>query len=217
MGGGFRGGTGGGSFRGGGIGVSGFHGGGFTGGGFRGTGFRGTGFRGTGFRGGRSFFGGSRVYFGVGGYWGWPYAYGAYAPYYPYYYDPYAYGYYGYPSSYSYPYDDYYGSYNYPYSPDYGYISAPSYQQPSAPVVINNTVPSAPPGAVGDSFYRTPDFYLIAFTDHTIQAAISFHVEGNEILWTTREHEERRAPLSTVDRRFSEQINRDRRVEFRLP
>jgi hypothetical protein len=62
-----------------------------------------------------------------------------------------------------------------------------------------------------------PDFYLIAFEDHTIQAAVSFRMEGDEIYWVTREHEEKHAPLSTVDRRFSEQINRDRRVEFKLP
>jgi hypothetical protein len=53
--------------------------------------------------------------------------------------------------------------------------------------------------------------------DHSIQAAISFRVEGDQIVWTTREHVEKRAPLASVDRRFSEQINRDRHVEFRLP
>jgi hypothetical protein len=58
---------------------------------------------------------------------------------------------------------------------------------------------------------------LIAFTDHTIRAAVSYTVEGDQIRYTTREHEERTAPLSSVDVRFSEQINRDRRVEFRLP
>jgi hypothetical protein len=41
-------------------------------------------------------------------------------------------------------------------------------------------------------------------------------VDGDQIAWTTREHVEKRAPLSTVDRRFSEQINRDRHVEFGL-
>jgi hypothetical protein len=58
---------------------------------------------------------------------------------------------------------------------------------------------------------------LIAFTDHTIRAAISYRVDGDTIRWTTREHEEMQAPLASVDRRFSEQINRDRRVDFRLP
>ena len=42
-------------------------------------------------------------------------------------------------------------------------------------------------------------------------------MDGNTIYWTTREHEEMQAPLSTVDRSFSQQINRDRHVDFRLP
>jgi len=186
---------GGGGFSGGGGGFRG--GGGFSGGGFRGGGFRG------GFRGG--YYGG--LYFGYGG-WGWPY-YGWGYPYYG--------GYYGYP--YGYGYDPYaYYDYGYP-AYDYGYTySAP----PSGPTVINQSVspsyqqPSAP-AAANQSFYRTPDFYLIAFTDHTIQAALSFTVVGDTIHYITREHVEKTAPLSSVDLRFSEQINRDRRVEFKLP
>ena len=72
-------------------------------------------------------------------------------------------------------------------------------------------------GTPAGSFYRGADFYLIAFTDHTIRAALTYTVEGDQIRYTTREHEERTAPLSDVDVRFSEQINRDRRVEFKLP
>ncbi len=83
-------------------------------------------------------------------------------------------------------------------------------------VVQNYNPPPAGPGQQ-QSFYRTPDFYLIAFTDHTIQAAIAFHVEGDQIYWTTREHVDMHAPLSSVDRSFSAQINRDRRIEFKLP
>ena len=70
-------------------------------------------------------------------------------------------------------------------------------------------VNAAPQGAV-------PDFYLIAFTDHTIQAVLDFRVEGDTLYYTTREQVQRQAPLSSVDRRFSEQINRDRHVQIRL-
>ena len=83
--------------------------------------------------------------------------------------------------------------------------------------MVQNYKQPGPPPDGGQSFYRPADFYLIAFNDHTIQAALSFRVEGDQIVYTTREHEEKRAPLSSVDRRFSEQINRDRRVDFRLP
>ena len=86
---------------------------------------------------------------------------------------------------------------------------------PQRPTVINQTIGdnAAPSG----SFYRAADYYLIAFNDHTIRAALSYTVDGDQIRYTTREHEEKTAPLSSVDVRFSEQINRDRRVEFRLP
>jgi len=141
---------------------------------------------------------------GLGGFWGWPYYWG-----YPYAYWP---GYYG-----SYLYDTYpYSDYGYGGS-GYGYVAAPSYQQAAPPVVIEQNYSSDYQRQPGESFYRHADYYLIAFNDHTIQAALSFWVEGEQIHWITREHEERQAPLSTVDRRFSEQINRDRRVEFRLP
>jgi hypothetical protein len=202
-GGGFRGGSAGGGFRGASVGGA-FRGGGA--GAFRGGfgGFRG-GFGGGRFIGGR-FYGGYGLGFGYYGY-GWPY-YGGYGygyPYYdPYYSDPYAYGD---------PYGYSYGGSPYGGSP-YGYNTAPA--QPSQPVVVQQytTPPAAQPAT---SYYQAPDFYLIAFSDHTIRAALSYRIQGDQIHWTTREHEEKDAPLSTVDRRFSEQINRDRRVDFRLP
>jgi hypothetical protein len=200
-GGGFRGGgggaVGGGAFRGG-------YGGGY--GGFRG---------GYGGYYGRGFYGGFGLGLGLG--WGWPY-YG-YSPYYGY-----GYGY-GYPyDSYGYGYQDYNPGYDYGYPAggnNYGYTSggapqAPQAPQPGPPVVIQNYAPPANSGQQ-QGFYRAPDYYLIAFTDHTIQAAIAFHVEGDQIFWTTRERVDRQAPLSTVDRSFSAQINRDRRVQFNLP
>jgi hypothetical protein len=73
------------------------------------------------------------------------------------------------------------------------------------------------PGQPVASFYRPTDYYLIAFNDHTIRAAVNYRVEADTIVWTTREGETMKAPLSSVDVRFSQQINRDRRVDFRLP
>ena len=67
------------------------------------------------------------------------------------------------------------------------------------------------------SFYRQPDFYLIAFNDRSIQAAKSVTVDGDLSRWTPRDGgAEQTAPLSSVDRRFSEQITRDRHVDFRI-
>ncbi len=234
-GGGFRGGGGfhsGGGFRTGGVTGGGFHSGGFTGGGgFRvapgGSVFRGGVGIGTrpGYYGYRSF-GYPRYYsyprysywyaptwFGFDGFWGSYYS--------PYYYGSY-YGSWGYPYyGYSYWNDPYYGGYSSSYvgSPGTSYYS-PSYVANSSPTVNENRQPSmayAPPSASQANSSGEPEFYLIAFKDHNIQAALSYKVEGDQIKWTTRDHVEKSAPLDSVDRRFSEQINRDRRVEFRLP
>jgi hypothetical protein len=214
-GGGHGGGGGGGGFHGGSVGGGGgFRGGSVGGGSFRGGGSFGGGYRGGygGFRGG--YYGGYRGYgFGIGlGYPYWGYGYG-----YPYY------GY-GYGSPYYGGYSDpgYYdpGYYSDPGYNSYGYTSAPAYQS-TPPVVVQNYNPPVPaPQAstgAGNSYYRPADYYLIAFNDHTIQAALSFRVEGDQIRWTTRDHLDRSAPLSSVDRNFSQQLNRDRRVDFRLP
>jgi hypothetical protein len=181
---------------------------GYGGGGFRsGPGFRsGTGFRGFSGSYGRPFYG-SRFYgsryafsFGFGGYYGYPY-------YYDYGYYPYSYGY----PAYSYGYPAYTS-----YSPSYG----DPYYAPAPVVTQNFSQPAASPQeyapVAGDAVYREP-IYLIAFRDHKIQAAIAYWVEGDTLHIVTREHEQRQIPLADIDRSFSEQLNRDRRVEFRLP
>jgi hypothetical protein len=86
----------------------------------------------------------------------------------------------------------------------------------------NYVTPSAPPAQVREyapsnqSQYKET-IYLIAFRDHRIQAALAYWVEGDTLYYVTREHEQKHVPLDSIDRAFSEQINRDRRVEFRLP
>jgi hypothetical protein len=198
--------------------------GGFTGGGVaRGSVIARGGVGGTAFRGGNTiirgggnrfgntrFFGGRYYYpgfyggFGFGFGYGYPYYY-PYSSYYPYSYDPYYYGAPYYDNGY---YDNGY------YDGNVGY----ALQAPSAPpTVINQNIGAPDAGTTSGSFYRPADYYLIAFNDHTIRAAVSYTVQGDQLHYTTREHEEKTAPLSSVDVRFSEQINRDRRVEFRLP
>jgi hypothetical protein len=53
--------------------------------------------------------------------------------------------------------------------------------------------------------------------DHRIVEVVAYWVQGGMLHYVTREHEMREVPLAEVDRRFSEQINRDKRVDFRLP
>lgn len=213
-GGGFSGGHGGsfgGGFRGGGGGFRGHEGGGFRGGvgGFRG-GYRG-GFRG-GFYGGYPYYG-SSLYFGFGGY---PYYYGY--PAYGYAYDPYAYGY-GYDP---YAYDGGYTS-TPPPQQDYGYQQG--YPQPGQGQVAPQQQPqyqqqNPPPAQTQPQSANEgnqPQFYLIAFSDHTIQAASAYKVEGDQLYWQDRDNKEHHAPLSKIDIPFSQQINRDRNVDFQIP
>jgi hypothetical protein len=185
--------------------------GGFSGGGFRG-GVAGSGFRG-GYYGGRYY--GPSVYFGVGG-WTYPYyGYYGYGPYYYYGYDPnyygydpYAYG--GYPA-YSAPPVTIQQNNGYPYPPEGQGQPVPPYPQQTQP----QQPQVQPQSSSGNN--QAQNFYLIAFTDHTIQAATAYKVEGDQIHWITREGQERQAALSSVDVRFSPQMNRDRGVDFRIP
>jgi hypothetical protein len=61
------------------------------------------------------------------------------------------------------------------------------------------------------------NYYLIAFTDHSIQAATAYKVDGNQFHWIALDGSEKQAPLSTVDIPFSQQINRERNVDLRIP
>jgi len=190
-------------------------GGGFVGGGFRGGG----GFVGGGFRGGGGYRGGFYGYRGFYGgywpayypYWGLGFGYG-YGPDY-YYSDPYAY----YPSS-SYPYNSGYASYQ--TSPNVTVVYPP--EQAPAGYTARSVIREydqygqelRPSG--GSQASRSP-IYLIAFTDHTIRAVESYRVEGGTLHYVTLEHEDRQAPLDTVDRTLSQALNRERQVPFSLP
>ncbi len=183
-------------------------------------GFRGGAGRGY-YYGGR-WYGGSGLYLGFGGY---PY-YGYYGyPYYGYGYDPY-YGAdpYGYDGAYStapappqnYSYGQGYPQQGYPQQ-NYpqqtypqGYPQQGQGQVGPPPVAPQQTQPQAAVQGAGQ-------YYLIAFTDHTIQAANAYKVEGDQIYWQDRDNREHHAPLSKVDVPFSQQINRDRSVDFQVP
>jgi hypothetical protein len=211
-------------FRGGGFYRGGYYGGGgySRGGSFRGGGFYhggyGYGFGGRGYRGYGHRYGRRDIWTGFGfgfgwGYspwlWGWGpplYVSGFYDWGYPYCYDCYGYS---------------------PYA-GYGYAPAPSYP----PVVIVNEERPAPAyaerrdrdtSAERDETppqparaYREPD-YSIALRDHRIVHAIAYWVLDGKLHYVTKDNEMREIPLSEVDRLFSEQINRDKGVDFRLP
>lgn len=62
-----------------------------------------------------------------------------------------------------------------------------------------------------------PTIFLIALTDHTVVAAIAYWVEDDTLNWVSRDAKQNRMSLSLVDRQFSQQLNDERHVEFKLP
>lgn len=72
-------------------------------------------------------------------------------------------------------------------------------------------------GAAATAAPAGSPIYLIAFNDHIIRASAAYWVDGQTLHYVTLEHEEKTAPLNTVDRAFSQQLNRERNVPFQLP
>jgi hypothetical protein len=50
-----------------------------------------------------------------------------------------------------------------------------------------------------------------------IRAAAAYWVEGRTLHYVTLQHEEKQAPIESVDRDLSMRLNRERRVTFSLP
>ena len=59
--------------------------------------------------------------------------------------------------------------------------------------------------------------YLIAFTDHTIYAAVAYWLEGHTLHYVTNQNTHNQVSLDLVDRELSNRLNRERSVDFRLP
>jgi hypothetical protein len=59
--------------------------------------------------------------------------------------------------------------------------------------------------------------YLFAFADQTIQAASSYRVEGGTLHFVTLHNEQKQAPVDSLDRDLTMQLNRERGVVVRLP
>jgi hypothetical protein len=59
--------------------------------------------------------------------------------------------------------------------------------------------------------------FLVALKDHTIFPAIAYWVEGDTLNYITVQGAKNSVSLDLVDRDFSKQINKERKVEFGLP
>ena len=235
-----RGGGGGGSRGGGGRGGSG--GGGFSRGGGGGGGFsRGGGVRYGGGGGGyratvRSYnygYGGRSSAFGYRGNTGIGFGYGPSWYRYPTHRNPYLVRSYRYSSYYPYFYSSiglspyYYNNwYTPPVATYYPSSYATTYVAPSTEYV--ETAPVSPtyvrPAEGGrDQFGQRrepngdPVTYLIAFRNGNVESCVAYWVEGRTLHYVTRDHAMKETSLETVDRDYSERLNRERQVSFRLP
>lgn len=227
--------------RGGGMGGGSFHGGGSFGhGGLSGgrvTGFGNRGFNGFGgsvFRGNNVFFHNNSFLFNRFGFnrfgfrsfgfnnFGFGLGFGGFGGFY-------GYPYYPYDSGYGYsPYGSGYPAYdsNYNTSPNVTVVYPQQSQAPSTVVVQTASPVTRTYDEYGQEVGPAPGpastasgspLYLVAFKDHVIRAAAAYWVDGKTLHYVTTQHEEKQAPLDTVDRDFSMQLNRERHIAFQLP
>lgn len=91
---------------------------------------------------------------------------------------------------------------------------APVYMQTAHPVIHEYTQPEDHGNAPGPE--SGPILYLIAFRDNTIRAAMTYWVDNGNLHYLDTGHKERQAPLSSVDRDMSAQLNRERHVPFNV-
>ncbi len=198
---------------------------------FAGRGYGGGGYRGGGYGGGSygGFYGG-RGYYGGYGYrgFGYPYAFGlgfglGVGWGYPYY----GWGGYGY----GYGYDPYYSS-AYSYVPAaysepsvYTQSVAPAPVQRTSPVVINQYYSSPspvrprqdpPPGRDASGQLASGKTYLIAFPDGSVAIAVAYWTNNGTLHYVTRDKVEKQVAVASIDRALTEQLNRERNVDFRM-
>ncbi len=59
--------------------------------------------------------------------------------------------------------------------------------------------------------------YLIAFKDHSIYSALAYWLDGDTLHYVTPLGVHNQASLDLIDRKFTEQLNRERNVQMQLP
>jgi hypothetical protein len=115
--------------------------------------------------------------------------------------------------------------YSYNPSPNVTVVYAPQPAPEPVPAPVITNVPN-PPNPTYDEYGQPSNaaaasdaapIYLLAMKDHTIYAAAAYWLDGKTLHYVTLQHEEKQVPLDRVDRPFSQQLNRERRVAFHLP
>ena len=83
----------------------------------------------------------------------------------------------------------------------------------SAPKPAAQPAPAGAEQAVDSS---KPTITLLAFKDSTVVAAIAYWEQADEIHYVTNNFSKRIVPVSALDKALSEQLNKERKVEFKL-
>ncbi len=91
------------------------------------------------------------------------------------------------------------------------------YDSPVHPMPDPNDVAEQPARRVRSADDDKATIYLIAYKDHTILPALAYWIEGDTLNYISEAGTPNRASLSLIDRDFSKQLNRERRVDFNLP
>jgi len=112
-----------------------------------------------------------------------------------------------------------------------GYGFQPPPVQPP-PVIINQYFDSRRPPAQddsapptfedatikpGDPLTDTPNYYLIAYKDHSMYSALAYWVEGDTLHYVTTQNTHNQVTMSLVDLDKTYKLNEDRSVPFSIP
>jgi hypothetical protein len=76
--------------------------------------------------------------------------------------------------------------------------------------------PPAPAAPRAQPAEDKPTITLLAFTDSSIVAVLGYWIEGESLQYITSSYAKKSAPLKSLDRDLSLQLNRERNVEFAL-
>jgi len=110
----------------------------------------------------------------------------------------------------------------------------PRKRPPPQPVIVNQyyTTPPPPPGDIaispsrasgvnsagsGDLLAPAEDYYLIAYRNRSIYAALTWWVEGNTLHYVTTQNTHNQAALDLIDLDKTIRLNQDRDIPFSIP
>jgi len=94
---------------------------------------------------------------------------------------------------------------------------APVYMAPAEPprAQIQEYAPAPTNGTEGGA--AEPTYYLLAFKDHSIYSAVGYWADGDTLHYITTGNVHNQVSLSLIDRGLTEQLNKGRGVQVKLP